>query len=316
MRPSRHLTTFVIIALLASSTTAQHASADSSTSAVEVSRSQDTLFAEQTTAPTSTPSSEAEPKPAQFASAIGQIPKQGSTLVTSIYDKNIVGLASKLAATSARSTAKLAATHTANEFIEQANKQNLTHIDNPDKKADFFVSADKSSFTVLLELASKDAPTTYDFDVLMPDDSLLVLTEEGAVDIVGRDGISVGTFNKPWAIDSQGKQVATHYQINGRTISQVIQPTADTVYPIIADPKFTWGWVTGTVYFNKTEIGLLCTISRHGLAALIQSGFWLPILLAVFATLTITSCAAQVLNKCIKVKSTLAVRMYSGGYCQ
>ena len=187
---------------------------------------------------------------------------------------------------------------------------------NSDKKADFFISADKSSFTVLLELASKDAPTTYDFDVLMPDGSLLALTEEGAVDIIGSDGIAVGTFNKPWALDAQGKQVATHYQINGRTISQVIQPNADTVYPIIADPKFTWGWVTGTIYFDKWETITLCTIGRAGLETIVRSGLWFPIVLAVFGTLAGLACAAGLLNKCVKVKSTLLPGFYSGGYCR
>ncbi|MCY4256779.1 MAG: hypothetical protein OXE04_00585 [bacterium] len=271
----------------------------------------------QTPKPTiATPTNNDPESTTQSANATGTIPSQGSTLVTSTHDGTSVGLASKLAATASRHTAELLTNPDAAEFIDKATTQNLTRIKTPDKEADFFVGTDQSSFTVLLELTSNAASTTYGFDVLMPHGSLLILTDEGTVDIVGKDGITVGTFTKPWAVDAEGHEVNTYYKVDGQTLSQVIEPHTDAVYPIIADPKYTWGWITGTMYFNKSETGLLCTISLEGLRAIVRSGFWLPIVFAVFTALTLLACSARVLNKCVKVKSTLALDIYSGKYCQ
>lgn len=43
-----------------------------------------------------------------------------------------------------------------------------------------------------------------------------------------------------WATDAAGAPVPTHYEVRGDQLVQIVIPTADTVYPIVADP--TWGW--------------------------------------------------------------------------
>ncbi|OZD55614.1 hypothetical protein CH252_07105 [Rhodococcus sp. 06-1477-1B] len=43
-----------------------------------------------------------------------------------------------------------------------------------------------------------------------------------------------------WAVDANGASVQTYYEVRGDKLFQVVVPTADTAYPVVADP--TWGW--------------------------------------------------------------------------
>lgn len=46
-----------------------------------------------------------------------------------------------------------------------------------------------------------------------------------------------------WAVDANGESVDTHYVERDGALVQIIEPSAETAYPIVADP--TWGWRNG-----------------------------------------------------------------------
>lgn len=56
-----------------------------------------------------------------------------------------------------------------------------------------------------------------------------------------------------WAVDANGKTVETHYEVRDDKLYQVVVPTADTAYPVVADP--TWGWRNAAwgVTLSRTE---------------------------------------------------------------
>ena len=56
-----------------------------------------------------------------------------------------------------------------------------------------------------------------------------------------------------WARDAGGKDVPTHYEIQGNSLVQVISPPADATYPIVADPTWEWYDFTYGVGFDKKE---------------------------------------------------------------
>lgn len=170
-------------------------------------------------------------------------------------------------------------------------------------------------FSVLIEVASVNSGSEFAFDIGLPDGASLILTDEGSVDVLGDDRYTIGSFESPWALDVNGNNVATRFEVAGNTITQIIETDESTAYPVVADPRFTWGWVTGTVYFDKWETVTLCSASQNTLYTLAILPFWWPIILAVAATLFVISCTARLLDKCVKVKSTLVVSHYSGGYC-
>lgn len=58
--------------------------------------------------------------------------------------------------------------------------------------------------------------------------------EEGTVSVEA----VIGSFSPAWAIDAHGNEVETSYEIDDNRITQLIEPDADTTYPIVADPQY------------------------------------------------------------------------------
>jgi hypothetical protein len=101
----------------------------------------------------------------------------------------------------------------------------------------------------LIVIDSPAAQTRYDFP--MSGAQTVSLLPDGGVAIVAQDGL-VTIVPPAWAKDAYGASVPTHYEVNGTTITQVVDHVG-AAYPVVADPEYTSGWVTWTVYFNRTE---------------------------------------------------------------
>ena len=80
-----------------------------------------------------------------------------------------------------------------------------------------------------------------------------------SVNVIDGNGAPAGHFDAPWAKDNAGNAVATSYLLDGNTIVQTVAHSGN--YPVVADPKYTWGWVTGTAYYNKAETRNARTLS-------------------------------------------------------
>lgn len=60
-----------------------------------------------------------------------------------------------------------------------------------------------------------------------------------------------------WAKDASGQPVATHYQVAEGTLTQVIEPTGSTRFPVVADPRVSWSWAGFNINFSHEETILL-----------------------------------------------------------
>ncbi|MGW1287462.1 hypothetical protein ACWD4N_28135 [Streptomyces sp. NPDC002586] len=186
----------------------------------------------------------------------------------------------------------------------------------------------------LVTLKNSSASTEQRFDLKLPDGFKLAPDDNGSVEIVqtvkGGGTLSMGAFDAPWAKDAGGKPVPTHYEVSGNTLIQKIDTTTDTAFPVVADPKYTWGWVTGTVYYNKNETKWMRNKGNAlaaGLAfssivggalggpagAVVATG-----VTGIWAGYTATVASNAVSdNKCLKIKlPMLKAETYSGGYCK
>ncbi len=85
----------------------------------------------------------------------------------------------------------------------------------------------------------------YRFPVDGPDGFRLVPAAEllgadndtGEVLLLGPSNKLLTTFDPAWAKDANGAPVPTHYEIDGNTLVQVVDFTAATAFPVVADPS-------------------------------------------------------------------------------
>lgn len=136
-----------------------------------------------------------------------------------------------------------------------------------------------------------NAPTDYRFDITLPDGAALEEAAtptgepDGSLEIVGGDGSTLSRIPAPWAKDASGHDIPVAYTVEHSTIVMHVNH-ADAAYPVVADPMFTWGWVTGTIYFTRAEtrsarnqtelqamVGGLCWAASGGLLAPFCGGF-------------------------------------------
>ena len=99
-------------------------------------------------------------------------------------------------------------------------------------------------------LKDRAAPNDISFTVRTPGVAL-ALDPIGGIR-VSRRGKTLGRISAPWALDASGRSLPTSYRLVGSTIVQHVNTTG-AKFPVATDPHYTWGWVTGTVYFNRQE---------------------------------------------------------------
>ena len=76
---------------------------------------------------------------------------------------------------------------------------------------------------------------------------------DGRVSVGDAEGNLLAGVDAPWAVDATGKAVATHYTVDGTTLTQHLDYTADTVFPVVADPKITSFPGYWTISLNRAE---------------------------------------------------------------
>jgi hypothetical protein len=133
--------------------------------------------------------------------------------------------------------------------------------ENPWQATDLHYLTDDVRAQMIFELKDASAPTVFDVAVSLPAGARLVLNEQvGAVFVVDATENVVGVFAQPWAVDATGLAVPTEFEIVGNTLRQHVQHQG-AAYPVMADPQYTWGWVTGTAYYNRRETKNMTTLA-------------------------------------------------------
>ncbi|MFI8345643.1 hypothetical protein ACIF8W_37090 [Streptomyces sp. NPDC085639] len=157
----------------------------------------------------------------------------------------------------------------------------------------------------LVTLKDAKAPTTQRFDLGLPEGASLVADGTGGYDIVTSAGgaglVARGHIDAPWAKDAKGNAVPTRYSLEGNTLVQTIETGPDTAFPVVADPHYTWGIISGTVYFNKSETKVIA------LGGTVVG--WLPHPAAVVGGRSLAGIAgyAVATDQCIKFKVSPAL---------
>lgn len=118
-----------------------------------------------------------------------------------------------------------------------------------------------SSARAVLVIPNADAPASYDFDIDAPEGTVAEHHADGSVTLLRpgttEDGVQVdtviATFNAPWAVDANGVSVPTSYSFDGTTLTQKIDFSAVTAFPVVADPKVDWMGYFVRLTYSKAE---------------------------------------------------------------
>lgn len=98
-----------------------------------------------------------------------------------------------------------------------------------------------------------DAPKRYDYPMDFGDGQSLHLNPDGSVTAFGGDGALVAFVAAPWARDANGNAVPTRYEVQGASLTQVIDFTEASAFPVVADPQFEWYMALPTVKTTRAE---------------------------------------------------------------
>jgi hypothetical protein len=114
----------------------------------------------------------------------------------------------------------------------------------------------------LIVIDGPDAPSSFRFPIEIDGRPVRFERAEAGSFAVYEEGATEATaqIQPAWAVDAAGRPVPTHYEVRDGSLEQIVDH-AGASYPVVADPQFTWGWVTGTVYFTRSETRKASTFS-------------------------------------------------------
>lgn len=98
---------------------------------------------------------------------------------------------------------------------------------------------------VRIQTVSHDAEASTTFTYTFGEHVVLKPNHDGSVaitEVTPRGSVvTYGLIEAPWATDAAGAVVATRYEVDGNVLTQSITTDATTTYPVVADPKLTFG---------------------------------------------------------------------------
>jgi hypothetical protein len=107
---------------------------------------------------------------------------------------------------------------------------------------------------MLTVIDNPTAPTTYDYKVTVPGGGRIELTEDGGAIVLDSNNQPISTVSTPWARDARGKRIRTWFTTDGITLTQHIKHNVrGVVYPVVGDPRFSFGWTGVTIYLSRAE---------------------------------------------------------------
>lgn len=164
------------------------------------------------------------------------------------------------------------------ELTMTADSASGAAVDSADGSQTFKSSTPDTSLTLqstseglraLVHIDSPAAPERYLFNMGGDVDSLQ-LTPDGGVVALDANGMPIAVAPAPWAVDANGVDVPTHFEISGTDLYQVINHHGGNyAYGITADPwwnPFSWPWGK---WVKKSKKSVVKALKKCGKGALV-----------------------------------------------
>ncbi|WP_141756421.1 DUF2599 domain-containing protein [Micrococcus sp. HMSC067E09] len=118
-----------------------------------------------------------------------------------------------------------------------------------------------------------DAPTEFTYDISVPTGGELVISGDSVL-ILDADEQMVGGVAPAWAKDADGRDVATHYEVDGNQLTQVVEHRG-AAYPVVADPWLGKN-LFGHVYTDWTHGAMRVNANPSAWGKLVWAGVGVP----------------------------------------
>jgi hypothetical protein len=92
----------------------------------------------------------------------------------------------------------------------------------------------------LIEIPDSASPGDYAFALDLPEGASLELQPDGSVFVNDAMGLPIALLDVPWAVDANGAPVPTSFHVDGSTVTQIVDVSATTAFPVVADPDLWW----------------------------------------------------------------------------
>ena len=117
-----------------------------------------------------------------------------------------------------------------------AAAQGVVEFENSAGYSQYPLVKDDASVQFTTVISGPEAPRRYEYGI--GDGDLTVeITPDGFAIFTDEEGEFAGASLPPWAQDSNGTAVPTHFESDGKNLRQVVNHTASNIsYPVVADP--------------------------------------------------------------------------------
>lgn len=107
---------------------------------------------------------------------------------------------------------------------------------------------DDGSVQIATVIEGPRSPSRYRYELGIPGDATSVVESDGSVFFLRSDGSIALGMARPWARDAGGRELQTYYEVDGNSVTQVVdhRGAGSVEYPVVADP-----WM-GTDLFSYT----------------------------------------------------------------
>lgn len=124
-------------------------------------------------------------------------------------------------------------------------------------------------------LADSSAPERFEYN-FSSSTPVNISLHEGMAVIEDPEGNYLGGVTAPWAYDSLGVAVPTHFEVDGDTLVQVVDHTSQNyAYPVTADPyagQMLFQWATIDTYNGDKRVNLQPTNYGRGVVPWVMTG--------------------------------------------
>ncbi|WP_431221230.1 hypothetical protein [Leifsonia xyli] len=139
-------------------------------------------------------------------------------------------------------------------------KRGIVSYDNNNGTISVPIVTEDGSLQVNTVISDATAPTRYEYGLTIPEGGQIVPAGD-AFFIVNAESEPIAVIKALWAKDADGKEVPTHYELDETTLTQVVDLSAASALPVVADPQFAWYGAMPSVKLSRAETKTATTLT-------------------------------------------------------